>query len=42
MELVLNTVEIETKQVMKNLKAVLEAAQMTFNNVVKAIIFIIT
>ena len=31
----------ETKQVMKNLKAVLEAADMTFDNVVKSSIFII-
>ena len=41
MELVLNTVEIETKQVMENLKVVLETAEMTFNNVVKASIFMI-
>ena len=40
MELVLDTIEIETKQVMENLKAVLEAADMTFENVVKATIFI--
>ena len=40
MELVLETIEIETKQVMENLKAVLEAADMTFENVVKATIFI--
>ena len=41
MELVLNTVEIETKRVMENLKVVLETAEMTFNNVVKATIFMI-
>jgi 2-iminobutanoate/2-iminopropanoate deaminase len=41
MELVIDTIEIETKQVMENMKAVLEAAQMTFENVIKATIFII-
>lgn len=40
MELVLDTVETETKQVMENMKAVLEAADMTFDNVVKTTIFI--
>jgi 2-iminobutanoate/2-iminopropanoate deaminase len=40
MELVLDNIEIETKQVMENMKAVLEAADMTFENVVKATIFI--
>jgi 2-iminobutanoate/2-iminopropanoate deaminase len=40
MELVLDTIETETKQVMENLKAVLEAADMTFDNVVKTTIFI--
>ena len=39
-DLVLDTIENETTQVMKNLKAVLEAADMTFENVVKASIFI--
>lgn len=39
-ELVLETIENETKQVMKNLKAVLEAADMTFKNVIKTSIFI--
>lgn len=38
--LVLDTIEAETKQVMENLKAVLEAADMTFNDVVKTSIFI--
>jgi 2-iminobutanoate/2-iminopropanoate deaminase len=40
MELVLETIEIETKQVMENMKAVLEAADMNFSNVVKSTIFI--
>ncbi|WP_395067204.1 RidA family protein [Flavobacterium sp.] len=40
MELVLTDIETETKQVMENMKAVLEAAQMTFENVVKTTIFI--
>ena len=31
--LVLETIEAETKQVMENMKAVLEAAQMSFENV---------
>jgi 2-iminobutanoate/2-iminopropanoate deaminase len=39
-ELILDTIEIETKQVMENMKAVLEAAGMTFENVVKSTIFI--
>jgi 2-iminobutanoate/2-iminopropanoate deaminase len=40
MELVLDNIETETKQVMENMKAVFEAADMTFENVVKATIFI--
>ena len=40
MELVLDNIEIETKQVMENMKAVLAAADMTFENVVKTTIFI--
>ena len=40
MELVLDDIETETKQVMENMKAVLEAAEMTFDNVVKTTIFI--
>ena len=40
MELVLDSIEVETKQVMDNLKAVLEAADMTFENVVKTTIYI--
>lgn len=39
-ELVLDTIEVETKQVMENMKAVLEAADMTFENVIKTTIFI--
>lgn len=39
-ELVTETIEAETKQVMENMKAVLEAAGMTFDNVVKTSIFI--
>jgi 2-iminobutanoate/2-iminopropanoate deaminase len=35
------TIEEKTHQVMKNLKAVLEAAGVTFNSVVKTTIFII-
>ena len=40
MELVMETIEIETTQVMNNMKAVLEAADMDFSNVVKSSIFI--
>jgi 2-iminobutanoate/2-iminopropanoate deaminase len=40
MELVLDDIETETKQVMENMKAVLEAADMTFENVIKTTIFI--
>ncbi len=39
-ELVTNTIEEETKQVMENLKIVLAEAGMTFENVVKTTIFI--
>lgn len=39
-ELVLDSIEKETKQVMENMKAVLEAAKMTFENVIKTSIFI--
>lgn len=38
--LVLDDITIETEQVMKNLKAVLEEAQMNFDNVLKATIYI--
>lgn len=40
MELVLDDIKIETKQVMENMKAVLAAADMTFENVIKTSIFI--
>jgi len=39
-ELVLENITVETTQVMRNLKAVLEAANMTFENIVKTSIFI--
>lgn len=38
--LILDDIKTETSQVMINLKAVLEAADMNFNNVVKTSIFI--
>jgi len=40
-ELVLDDIKSETKQVMKNLEAVLKAANMGFSNVIKSSIFII-
>ena len=40
MELVEGDLEAETKQVMQNLKAVLEEAEMSFENVVKTSIFL--
>jgi 2-iminobutanoate/2-iminopropanoate deaminase len=40
MQLVLDDIKTETKQVMDNMKAVLEATGMTFENVVKSSIFI--
>lgn len=39
-ELVLENITAETVQVMENMNAVLEAAKMTFENVVKTTIFI--
>ena len=39
-ELVMDSIESETKQVMDNMKAVLEAAEMSFGDVVKTSIFI--
>ncbi len=39
-ELVMDNIQTETRQVMNNMKAVLEAAEMTFENVVKTSIFI--
>ena len=41
MDLVLENIEVETKQVMENMKAVLDAADMTFDNVIKTTIIII-
>ena len=38
--LILDTIELETTQVMENLEAVLEAADMNFENVIKSSIFI--
>jgi len=38
--LVLDDIKMETEQVMQNLKAVLEAASMTFEHVIKTSIFI--
>jgi len=40
MELVMDNIEVETHRVMQNLKAVLQAANMDFSNVIKASIFI--
>ena len=39
-KLVLDSIEEETKQVMENMKEVLKAADMTFENVIKSSIFI--
>ncbi|MFD2914246.1 Rid family detoxifying hydrolase [Psychroserpens luteus] len=39
-ELVLDSISSETEQVMQNLKALLQAADMTFENVIKSSIFI--
>lgn len=39
-DLILDSITSETEQVMKNLKAVLEAANMTFEHVIKSSIFI--
>ena len=39
-DLVLSDIRLETKQVMENLKAVLSAAGMNFENVIKTSIFI--
>ena len=39
-ELITEDIQSETKQVMENLKAVLAAADMTFENVIKTSIFI--
>ena len=39
-ELAMDNIEAETTLVMENLKAILEAANMTFKNVIKSTIFI--
>ncbi len=39
-ELVLNSIDEETHQVMKNIAAILEAAQMNWNHVIKCSIFL--
>ena len=39
-ELVMDSIEIETKQVMENLKAILAATEMNFEHVVKSSVFI--
>lgn len=39
-DLILGNIEVETEQVMQNLKAVLEAANMSFDHVIKTTIFI--
>ncbi len=39
-DLIMDSIEAETKQVMENLKAVLAAANMDFSNVVKTSIFL--
>ena len=39
-DLILDNIEVETEQVMQNLKAILEAVNMTFDNVIKTTIFI--
>ena len=38
-DLVIDSIQAETEQVMKNIKAVLKAAEMDFSNVVKCSIF---
>ena len=39
-ELIMDSITLETTQVMENIKAVLTAAEMTFENVIKTSIFI--
>jgi 2-iminobutanoate/2-iminopropanoate deaminase len=39
-ELVMDSVEVETKQVMENIKAILESADMDFEHVLKCSIFL--
>lgn len=38
--IVSESIEVQTKQVMENLRAILEEAQLTFNHVVKTTIFL--
>ncbi|AXT20137.1 RidA family protein [Flavobacteriaceae bacterium AU392] len=40
MELIYDDIKTETKRVMENLKAILDEAEMTFENIIKATIFI--
>ena len=39
-EIVLDTIQAETKQVMENIKAILDEAKLSFNHVVKTTIFL--
>ena len=39
-KLVMDSIELETKQIMTNIEAVLKEARMTFNDVIKTSIFI--
>ena len=39
-ELILENIEQETHQVMRNIKAILDAAQMNFNDIIKCSIFL--
>jgi 2-iminobutanoate/2-iminopropanoate deaminase len=39
-EIVLDTIQAETKQVMENIKAILEEAKLSFDHVVKTTIFL--
>jgi len=39
-QLVIDSIELQTKQVMENLKAILSEAEMSFENIVKTTIFI--
>jgi len=39
-KLIIDSIESETKQVMENLKAVLKAANMNFDNVIKSTIYL--
>ena len=39
-EIVLDTIQAETKQVMENIKAILEEAKLSFSHVVKTTIFL--